>query len=423
MDPRLQQLIHFTKEKIGLEKYRLHTTDIYLERSLSGAMPILSMEWFPNEVEEPIEDDMNPPGTAVVELDIKSRRFKSIIFVQAKTLADRIRFDKSDQEGIIRWIEQETGLTYDRQFSLKKREGLRSTFQSCYEGIPTSPTGYIEIELDEAGRLVFFSSHGDFPSDKLVLEQQYTLTIDQDIEQIAFQQLKLVRFPSQKEEKWQSVYAIEEIYVAADKQTTIPFELDMNMRNAVKVGQVMRWDAPLTEPFARQSLDLDRKSLTVEQAFSFESNLEQHVITIQERAKIIEAVLQFLRKEFPNDSEKWILKRIYRDENYVLAELKPYPEDAGGYEKKMKVFIDPVTFEAINYINNAWLLEAFKNYKASEKITVSKSEAFEQIKAKLELSPIYVYDFERKRYVLCGKLDCHVGVLASGGGLVSMDEL
>ena len=40
-----------------------------------------------------------------------------------------------------------------------------------------------------------------------------------------------------------------------------------------------------------------------------------------------------------------------------------------------------------------------------------------------ELKPYYVYDFEHKQYVLCGKIDCQYGVNAGNGEVISLDDL
>ncbi|MDQ0216680.1 hypothetical protein J2S13_003154 [Oikeobacillus pervagus] len=69
------------------------------------------------------------------------------------------------------------------------------------------------------------------------------------------------------------------------------------------------------------------------------------------------------------------------------------------------------------------MLEVFGQFQAPEKVTVNKEEAFEKMKELFELKPYYVYDFEQKQYVLCGKLDCDYGVIASIGEVIALDDL
>ncbi len=48
---------------------------------------------------------------------------------------------------------------------------------------------------------------------------------------------------------------------------------------------------------------------------------------------------------------------------------------------------------------------------------------FSCLKEMLELKPYYVYDYEQKQYVLCGKIDCQYGVHAASGEVVALDDL
>ena len=69
------------------------------------------------------------------------------------------------------------------------------------------------------------------------------------------------------------------------------------------------------------------------------------------------------------------------------------------------------------------MIEMFNHYQKSEKVTITEEEAYEKLKDKFELKPCYVYNFDEKKYVLCGKLDCQYGVYATNGDIVSLDGL
>jgi hypothetical protein len=252
VDLRVKELVDFTKERIGLEDYYLHTSNIYWEKDVFNTEYTLTTEWFPNILTETIEEGSNPKGTAVVELELKTGRFKRIIFVGKTTQGKTLTFDKNDANAIIEWIEQETGLLYKQQFKIKKQEGTRIMFQECFNGTAVSPSGFIDIELDHAGRLVLFSIHGAFLSKELFIEEEYTLTFDHDMERLANQQLIHMEFPSKKEEKILSIYALDEIYVTNDKKSTLPFEAITDFKSYLRIEQVMRWDSPLTDTFVRQ---------------------------------------------------------------------------------------------------------------------------------------------------------------------------
>ena len=93
------------------------------------------------------------------------------------------------------------------------------------------------------------------------------------------------------------------------------------------------------------------------------------------------------------------------------------------FQRKLMIMIDAKSLQVVNYMDNKPMLEIFDQFQAPDKVTVTKEEAFEKMKELFELKPYYVYDFEQKQYVLCGKLDCHYGVNASNGEVIALDDL
>ena len=87
------------------------------------------------------------------------------------------------------------------------------------------------------------------------------------------------------------------------------------------------------------------------------------------------------------------------------------------------IMIDAKTLQAVNYMDNKPMLEVYDQFQALGKVTIPKEEAYEKLKELFELKPYYVYDFEQKQYVLCGKLDCQYGVNASNGEVIALDDL
>lgn len=137
------------------------------------------MEWFPKHATEPTDDDSNPEGAAVIEINVATRKFESVIFVMGKTFAkDRVMFADLDTKTIIKWIECETGLTYRKQFQLHKESEGELHFKECYEGVAVSPSGFIDVKFNQEGKLTSFSVHGQFPSKEMVKEETYTLTLE-----------------------------------------------------------------------------------------------------------------------------------------------------------------------------------------------------------------------------------------------------
>ena len=88
MDSRIKELIDFTKEKFGLENYYLQRHSFSRNVNIfNDTVYTLCMEWFPTHTTEQEEDDSNPEGAAVIEINVDTRKFKSAIFVMGKTYA------------------------------------------------------------------------------------------------------------------------------------------------------------------------------------------------------------------------------------------------------------------------------------------------------------------------------------------------
>lgn len=421
MDRRIKELIDLTKTKFGLDNYYLHRYRLYRNVNiLNETVYTLCMEWFPNHLTKP-EDDSNPEGTAVIDINVNNHKLESIIFVGGKSYANGITFCELNTNDIIKWIEHETGLIYRKQFQLHKDVEGELYFEECIDGVAVSPSGSIEIKFDQERNLTLFTVHGQFPTKETVKVQTYMLSLEM-VEQVAKEQLQLIEFPSNEKQRLFPVFGMEEIYITNDQISTIPFEINVDARSYLKVDKTMYWDTPLNKSFERKEINW-MEDVTVEQAFSNEPSPDSFPITKIEQEKCVVAVKDVLRQEYPNDTGKWKLKTIHRDKGYIQAILRVKKRDNRVFQRKMTVMIDAKSFQAINYIDNKPMLEMFDQYQVSEKVTVTKEEAYEKLKDLFELIPYYVYDFEQRQYILCGKLDCQYGVKASSGEVIALDEL
>lgn len=421
MDERIQKLIDFTKMKFGLDDY-------YLERyGFSRNVNIFNetiytfyMEWFPKHIAKPDDDDSNPDGTAVIDINLNTGKFDSVIFVMGKTYAkDGIAFSDMDSNNIIKWIEEETGLIYGKQFQLRRQKEREFYFEGCIDGVVISPAGLIEVRLDSDGKLTMFSVLGPFPSKNMVIEETYHLSFEK-IEYLAKEQLKLIEFPSDEQKKIIPVYGVEEIFVTNDGKSTIPYEPDDPPY--VKVDEIIFWDEPMNEPFERKEIRWF-EDITAEQAFSNEPSPDSFPITKEEQDRCVQAVKDFLRQVYPNDTGKWLLKTLKRNKGYIHASVRANYRDDRVFQRKLNIIIDANRFQVVNYLDNEMMLQIFDQFQAPDEVTVTKEEAFEKIKELFELKPVYVYDFEQDQYVLCGKLDCQYGVHAADGEVILLDEL
>ncbi|QTM98488.1 hypothetical protein ERJ70_03765 [Sediminibacillus dalangtanensis] len=426
MDKRIQALVDLTKEKFGLQNYYLGRHD--LNRSVTifkETNYTLTMEWFPAHAPKPGEDDLNPEGTAVIEIDIHQQVFISAIFVGGKSFAENgISFSSLSTDAVIGWVEKETGLVFGKQFSVQKTSRQEYRFQACVNGTAVSPGGQIEVKMDKKGQLLFFSITGDFPTTDVVEEAVYQLSLE-SIEPLAKKQAQLVEFPALEQEKLIPVYAMEEIYVKNDQTGTITFDIGTPSGTVETIDRPIVWDEQQVDSL-NSFTPLNRgwqDKVTTDQAFSLEASPDVLPITLEQQAGCVEAVKQVLLQEYPDDSGKWIIKTIHRDNGKMVATLKSNNHTQRVFSRKLLVFIDADRLIPENYIDNQDLWEVFESWEVPESVTIPKEVAFEKIKGHVELEPVYVYDSSKNKYVLCGKLDCHHGVSAADGEVIALEDL
>src|SRR5699024_733317 len=152
MDRRIKELIDFTETKLGLENYYLESHKLYRHVNIfNETIYTLSMEWFPNHVTELEDDNTNPEGTAVIDIDVNSRKLESVIFVGGTSYANGITCCEFDRNDIIKWIEQETELTYEKQFQLHKEEKREFQLKNVLMGWQFPPLDLLKLDLIKKG--------------------------------------------------------------------------------------------------------------------------------------------------------------------------------------------------------------------------------------------------------------------------------
>lgn len=421
MDKRLAALIDRTRERFGLKDYFLKRHQLYRSVTiLNETIYTLSMEWFPNH-EQNHDDDYNPVGTASIELEIKSEKYTSVIFVEGKTFATGVSFQGFSTNDIIEWVEQETGLQYHNQFFLHKEDEGNLQFRECIDGIPLS-SGYITIQFDEQGRLTMFSNHIVAPTEANIVRDNYTLKLEQ-IEDTIKKQIKLINYPSFEQEKILPVYGIEEIFIRNDLSSTIPFELDMDNNSYLPVEETMYWEKPIQgDSIKRRKLDLE-EDINLEEAFQQVPSPDSLPISEEQIKKSIQVIRDFLRVEYKNDSGMWIVKTLHRDKGYILATLRMNMDSGIVFQRKLLLFIDPDDFMIVNYLDNEAMLEMFAHFDKPVDSFISSEEAYELLKSYLQLDPYYVYDVKQNKFVLCGKLDSQYTVHAINGKIDNLSAI
>jgi hypothetical protein len=419
MDTRLKRIIDLTRAKFGLQNYHLERYQLLRRVNRSNdTVYSLSMEWFPNQGPEHAEDE-NPDGTAVIEIDVNTVKVKSAIFVNDKSFAEGVKFD--EKQDMIKWVEQETGLVYGKQFQLQKDEANELSFSECVDGVALYPSGWIEIKCDPQGNLTMFSACIHAPTEKLIKKETYSLTLDRAAD-LAKDRLILTEIPLFEQEKRIPAYAIDEVYLSNDRISEVPYESIMNERPFNQIDKTLYWDKPLGKQRKRKVLHWTDET-TVEQAFSCEPSPDSLPITKPEQEMCIHEVKAFLSQEYTAESGKWILKSLYRDKGYIFAVVRRVQKESLLLKRKLTLMIDRNSLHLCNFVDNKPFVDSIDQFQTTGNIAVTKKTAYEKIKRYIELKPYYVYDFKQQLFILCGRLDCDNVVNASSGEVVQLDEL
>lgn len=421
MDKQVKIIIEATKKRLSLSNYYLKRKSLYSEPThLNETIYLLNMEWFPNIIDlEQLDEDLNPPGTVSVDVNVQTLEIRSIIFVEDISYAQEPSYPTQDKQTVINWIEDITKLKYKEEFQLVHSDDHSFSFSAVINDIVISPAAGIEIEFNKDGKLSFFSIYGDFPKENK--SQESFLLTKCDVAKITNKQIGLIRFPQESEEKWVSFYGLEEVFITNDQSKTFPFDA-IERSSLVLINKVLKWDKALEEDYTYKDIDLSHE-VTNEQARKKEAHPDTFPITRQEKQSCIAETTRFLQGEYQSDSGKWILTRLFRDNRYIIAELEPINQSPSIIVPKLKVIIDRITFKVINYIDTHVLYDLFSAYKEPDEATISHEEAFQRLHKHIKLTPTYIYDHDYKSYVLCGKLDCDYGVNAVTGEVVLLDKI
>ncbi|WP_077329495.1 hypothetical protein [Virgibacillus siamensis] len=418
MNKQLQETIEYTQEKLGLEQYDLKQHQFYQETNhFNETIYILSMEWLPNTVQN--AENVISAGAAVVDLNFHTKEFTQITFVQGVSYAAPDKYPLPDTESAIEWIEEQTGLTFGRQFLLIDEDDGVLRFGAAVDNIPVSPVGTIEIAFNAAKQLTDFRIDGDFPDESRIQWEPFALTPEK-FEPCAGKQCVLMEIPDESEKKWKAYYGIEEIFIRNDGKTTIPFVRDAN--SSIVFDMVLEWDEALDEAFVSQETDFSTEA-TVEMAIANKPHPDAQPISEEEQKACAMETLHFLQKVYPDDSGQWKLTKLSREKGYLFAELRPTEPTGYVFERKVRVIIDPDRLAPVNYIDNKEMLQMFNDFQEADLVTVGQEDAFKKLQEHLEIDPVYVYDDASGSYVLCGKLDCAYAVDAVTGETILLGTL
>src|SRR5690625_31862 len=425
MAKSIEEMIRSTKEKYSLDNYFLKNYDIERDVNIyNQTIYKLTMEWIPNEYKDETNEQLNPPGTAIIELDLPSEKTNTILFVHEQNKVKENLLNGNKLEDIIAFIETETKLEYEKDFLFQGKRGDDYIFQACYKSIPLYPEGYIEVKLNDQGKLVHFITLGQFLGNKTVEDQAFAVKKTNMIEQLK-QTVKLIQLPDDENQRFEKLYGIEETFITNDEKKLIPYQLLNHEKPILYLNKVMRWDVPEEwtedlEEYEEDNIDLELDIITYEQVLAEEPSADVLIFQELKESKIIETTKDFLYKFDPFDSNMWTLTEVYVDNERIHVNLQLTVDELGL--EKILIFIDPESYEVINYFSNEEVIHMYMLYEEAEEERITREEAYKLLKQHITIKPYYVYDRDRDKYILCGKIDSKHGVHASSGQLVIFNE-
>lgn len=418
MNERVQKLINDTQEALGLGDYYLKRHHFFREVNFKRTAYILNMEWFPKNAEN-TDDDLNPAGTASIDINFHTKAVKQIVFVQDISFADKSIYPTTDKESAIEWVEELTGLTFGRQFLIDVEEDNRLRFRAAVDNIPIWPSGTIEVKFNDEAALTLFSIDGNFPNEEQIQWEPFGLTPDK-FEPFAHEQCKLLKVPDDEQGKWVQVYGIEELFITNDGSETFPFADVAN--SYVTINKMMTWEEPVSGEFEKTDVDFSPE-VTIEDALANEPHPDTLPLTEYEIDTCISRVLYFMRMEYPDESGKRKLSSLYLKDGYIIAEIRRVQDLNPSMDLKIKLIIERESCTAMNYFDQDALLGAFEYFEEAGEPIVAQEEAFAKLREHLELEPVYVFDRDKNMYIMCGKLDCAFAVDAVTGEVISLSTI
>jgi len=229
-----------------------------------------------------------------------------------------------------------------------------------------------------------------------------------------------VKFPSETEKRFVPVYAMEEVYVTVDGERIIPFI--EHERSEVKIGEVIEWDKPLGVQISREEIAFVHE-VSPEEAFGNIHADEKLTLSAEQIERSKKVVRDVLRAEYSDESGKWKLSKLNRQEKIIEAYCEINEENPTLFNRKIVVFINPETMKVLNYLDNGSMFEIFDAFAPAGKAIVTHEEAFEKMISYITLDPTYVYDEFTGKYVLCGLLDAAEAVDAVTGEIISLGDI
>lgn len=412
MNEHIQAIAEELQDKYGLEHYELKRNHIFSETNMDNKTSyILSLEWFPTNQVDKDDEDFNPDGSVVMDVDLHTNKVRRIIFVNDVSYAIEGIFPTPEVEEVIDWVEGMTDMMFGRQFKLIEESERKFTFHATVDNMEVAPTGNIEVAFNDRNQLTLFSIDGVFPTEDDIEWEPFSLTKEDLLEEMK-QHVELVETPIEEEEKWVNIWHLKPFFIRNDKSEIILPEELFNLNTFVDLDVNIKWESSSTYKFTPKDTDFSTE-------VSYEEAMKKVTVTPiseEEVEHCLEETKKLVSSLFPKDSGIWTVTGMYPEKDYIITELKG--DMFKAYQRKLKVIISRDHYKAANYWDNQFILDMYSSYKESEDTSITKDDALEKMFKHINVTPVYVKENKSNRYVLCAKVDCDIVIDSVTGGTI-----
>ncbi|GEM_PF-5848337 len=417
MDSRLHEVLEQVISAAGLQEFHLHTFELFERPSAFGGTDIiLSAVWLPEDAESPGEEELMPEGAVSVDYSLRFRQLQLLVTTGGVSRAEPLTVDDDKAAFFQQWAERQTDLKFGETLTFTNRTETGIEAVLSHGGFPVSTESQMQVDWDTAGRLLTavlpIRGSSDFE------QAGFGLTLEA-VEPLVRQQLSLIRLPIEDEERFADYYAIDEVHIAQDG-TVLPYFTEE--QGAKFPGTLLLWNAPSYEQFERQPVEPFRAHVSADEAFNI-VNAAPSVLDDAALTKVTESAIRFLSAEAPEESGEWELYRVFRQPGIIEAVCRKIGEVSGPLRRKLILLLDPDTFDVLNFMDSNNMAQLFDGFTQPRIAAVTQEEAFDEMVPFITMDPVYVFNQENSKYMLCGLLDSDQCVDAVTGELKNLTDL
>lgn len=418
MHPLTEDLLSHIQDKYQLNDYVLHETFYRREKNHGETQYSLETCWFPINHGPWSEDESYPDGTIQIQVDTATKRTTSI-HKNGDVAIYSVPDDLRDSDIRIAWLQQELGMTFDKQFMLLTHQDSLYQYVSCHNGIRLSPGLFISLELTDDGALDFFSVYGTPELSKNYPTESFSLSPVQ-ITPIISQQLRFCSVPNEHQRKL--AYAVEEIFVSQDGLRTYP--LSNPETSSVVLNEVVTWNKPSTFSYMRKLIKR-RDAVTARDAEAQTTHPDYRPLTDEMLETCQSIAVDLIAAEYPEESGAWTIQEINRDFPFINVVVRRTRDDINlAYKRRLTILLIEDTFEVSLIVDNEAFIDLYHDStQPLPDSSVPEEVIRHALMPYLTLKPYYVFDQTLNQYVLCGLLDSNHAYLPATNEVVLLDDL